>query len=109
MGLQRQDSDHGLVVVTHVGTLRGTRTSGTPPEPAQADDMINAQATGMPQDRGDHVANGLVPGGDEPIRPPRWLVPILALLIEGIRRAANRDAFPIIALQAPRIRAAGAH
>src|SRR5215211_3493335 len=49
VGLQCQDADHGLVVVTNVCALCGMNTLGNPPQPKQADHMINTQAAGMAQ------------------------------------------------------------
>ena len=59
----------------------------------------------MSQDRRDRVSKGRVRGSGEAIRPPWWLIPVLPLLVERIRRAADRDAPCITILQTPGIRA----
>src|SRR5215203_2869167 len=109
MGLERENADHGLVVVAYVSALRGSHACGNPPQSEESDHMINAQAAGMPQDRRHGVSEGRVRGSGEAIRPPWWLIPVLALLVERIRRTADRDAHRVTVLQAPSIRATGAH
>ena len=71
--------------------------------------MINTQAAGMPQDRGNHLAKWSVRGGGEAIGPPWRLIPRLALLVERIWRAANRDVLCLTVLQAPGIHATRTH
>ena len=46
-GLQHQDADERLVVVADVGTLDRTHAVGDPPEPEEADDVVDAQAAGV--------------------------------------------------------------
>src|SRR5215211_8777674 len=81
MGLERENADHGLVVVAYVSALRGSHACGNPPQSEESDHMINAQAAGMPQDRRHGVSEGRVRGSGEAIRPPWWLIPVLALLV----------------------------
>ena len=71
--------------------------------------MINTQAAGMSQNRRDRVSKRRVRGSGEAIRPPWWLIPVLPLLVERIRRAADRDAPCITILQTPGIRATSTH
>src|SRR5215213_4338282 len=71
--------------------------------------MINTQATGMSQDRGDHFTKRRVPGCGKPIGAPRRLIPSLALLVERIWRTADRDIFGVAVLQAPGIDAPGTY
>src|SRR4029450_1466456 len=39
MGLQRENADHGLMVVTNIAALSRMRTPGNPPQSEQANDM----------------------------------------------------------------------
>src|SRR5829696_10155683 len=103
MGFQSENAHHGFVVVANIGALRRMHSPGDPPEAEQTDDMIDTQAPGMAQDRGDRLAEGRVRGRSEPIRPPRRLIPVLSLLIKRIRRAAYRDFLCVTVLQAPGI------
>ena len=109
MGLQSENADHGLVVVANIGALRRMHPFGNPPQAKQTDHVIDTQAARMPQDRGDGFPEWRVRGSGEAIRPPRRLIPVLPLLVEGIRRAAYRNASGITVVQAPGICASGTH
>src|SRR4029453_1032314 len=67
--------------------------------------MINTQAAGMLQDRGDHFAKRRVPGCGKPIRAQWRLIPSLTLLVERIWRTTDRDIAGVTVLQAPGIHA----
>src|SRR5437762_2061078 len=97
------------MVVSDVGALRRSHTLRDPPKPEQSNHMIDTQPSGMPQDRGNHLSERRVSGSGEPIRPPGWLIPGLALLVEGIRWAANRDVSCVCVLQAPRVHSTRTH
>ena len=89
--LEREDPDEGLVVVAHVGASRGLLVLRDPPQPEEADDVVDADAPGVGEDRAHHVAVGPVPGLREAGGVPRRLAPVLALLGELVRRRADGD------------------
>ena len=82
LGLQHEDADERLVVVAHVGAFAGRVPFGDPPEAEQADDVVDADATGVLQDGAEHVAVGRVAELGETVGSPRRLVPVLAQLVE---------------------------
>src|SRR3954451_16679828 len=82
--LEREDAEHRFGVVPHIGAGRRTRPGGNPPEPEQAEDVVDAKTAGMTEDRGDKIAMGRVPRRSEPVRPHRRLLPVLPLLVEPI-------------------------
>ena len=51
MRLQRDDADHCVVVITHIGALCGRYALRDPPQPEQADDVVDAHPAGVPEDR----------------------------------------------------------
>jgi hypothetical protein len=63
--------------------------------------MINAQPIGVGEHGAQHVPVGGVPGGSQPIRAPRWQPPVLALLIEDIRRGTDGHPVGQYVLQRP--------
>src|SRR5829696_10319558 len=103
MSLERQDADHGLVVVANVGAFGGARTARDPPESEQPDDMVDTDAAGVPKDGGDHVAEGTISGLGQPVGAPWWLGPVLTVLVVRIGRRADRHALGVGVLQAPRV------
>ncbi len=107
--LERQDADHGLVVVADVGPCLRPGTGGDPPQPEQPDDVVDADAARVPQDRRDHRPVRRVRGLGQPVRAPRGLAPVLAVLVVGVRGRADRDALRVRVLQAPRVGAARVH
>ena len=90
--LQRQHADHRLVVVAHVGALGRRAALRDPPEPEQPDDVVDADPAGVPQHGRDQVAERRVAELLEPVRAPRRLAPVLADLVERVRRCADLDA-----------------
>ena len=89
--LAGQHADHGPVVVPHVGALVRTHPARHPPEPEQPHHVIDPQAAGVPQRGAHQVRERRVPLGGEPLRMPGRLVPVLAALVELVRRGAHAD------------------
>ncbi len=56
--LKRDDADHRLVVVAHVGAVGRRRALRDPPQPEQPDDVVDANAARVPQHGVDHARNG---------------------------------------------------
>ena len=107
--LEGEHADQRLVVVADVGALVGRAAGGDPPEPEQADDVVDPDPAGVPEHGADQVAERLVAELGEPVRPPRRLAPVLAELVVGVRRRADLDALRVDVLQPPRVGAAGVH
>ena len=59
-----------------------------------------------PQHRAHHVANRRVAGFGEPVRPPGRQAPVLALLVETVRRGTDGEPVRQLALQRPGISSA---
>ncbi len=89
--LASQHADHGPVVILHVGALVRTHPGRHPPEPEQAHHVVDAQAAGVPQGRVDQIGQRRVPPGGQPLRMPGRLAPVLATLVELIRRGPHAD------------------
>ncbi len=102
--LQDQHADHRLVVVAHVGAGPRAQSVGNPPEPEEADDVIDAQCTRMPQQTPDEIAQRGIPGPRERGREPWWLEPVLPLLVIHVRRCADRDSGRVQRAERPGIR-----
>src|SRR5664280_1756152 len=89
--LEHQDADQGLVVVADVGALTGGQALRNPPQPEEADDMVDPDAASMAQDSAQHVSIRGVAELLQPVWPPRWLAPVLAKLVVLVWRGTNRD------------------
>ena len=99
--LQRQDADQRLVVVPQVGALGRPVPLRDPPQPEQPDDVVHPHAAGRPQHRRHHVPERRVGPLGQPVRPPRRLLPVLAVLVVRVRRRADGHALREDVLQAP--------
>jgi len=71
--------------------------------------VVEAQAARVPQDVAQHRAVRRVARRREPLRVPRRLAPVLADLVERVRRCPDRDALGEQLLVRPRVRAARVH
>ena len=70
---QCDDPDHRLVVVAHVDALGRRRSLGNPPQAEHADDVVDPNPAGVPQDGRDQRPERLVAKLFQPVRPPRGL------------------------------------
>ena len=86
---RREDADERLVVVTDVRPLGRGHPLRDPPQPEEPDDVVDPDAAGVAQDGPHHVAERCVPQRGEPVRAPRWLAPVLAELVELVRRRSD--------------------
>ena len=84
--LQRDDADHRLVAVAHIRALGRRLALRNPPQPEQADDVVDPHAAGVPQHAADQGAKRPILQLVEPIRTPRRLRPVLPQLVELVRR-----------------------
>ena len=105
--LQRHDPDHRVVVVAHVGALRGRGALGDPPQPEEPDDVVDAHPAGVPQNRLNQLPKRLIAELFEPIGSPWRLRPVLAELIELVRRRPGGDAERQHILHGPGVGAGG--
>ncbi len=87
----------------------GSAPLGDPPQPEQPDDVVDAYAAGMPQHSPDQRAKRPVFLLFQPVRPPRRLRPVLAELIELVRRRTRGHAQRQHILQRPRVGAVRMH
>ena len=69
--------------------------------------MVHPDAAGVPQHGPEHVPVGGIAGFGEPARVPGRLGPVLALLVEHVRRRADADAPGQDAGEGPGVGAAG--
>src|SRR5665811_403182 len=92
MGLERENADQGLMVVTDVRALAGNLAVRNPPQPEEPDDVVDPDATGMTQGRAQHVPVWRIAELLEPVRPPRRLAPVLAQRV--VRARAGREGAP---------------
>ena len=72
-----------------------------PPQPEQPEHVVDPDTAGMAQHGAQHVAVRRVADLGQPVRPPRRLRPVLALLVERVGRRADRDAAGHHVLQRP--------
>ena len=91
VGLQGQDTDHGLMVVPDVRSHARAKTGWDPPQPEQAEDVVDTDTARMSQGRPHHLTEGLVGHVGQHVRTHRRLAPLLTGLVEGIRRGADGD------------------
>ena len=77
-----------------------------PPEPKKPENMVDSQPSAAAQHRPHHLAQRRETGLGQPVRPPRRQPPVLALLVETVRRGADAEAGRQLALQRPRVRSA---
>ena len=78
-----------LVVVPDVGPVGGVGALGDPPQPEQADDVVDADGARVPQHRAEHVPVGPVGRARQGVGTPRRLRPVLPLLVVHVRRRAD--------------------
>ncbi|CKU41133.1 Uncharacterised protein [Mycobacterium tuberculosis] len=71
--------------------------------------MVDAYRTGVPQRGLDQRAKRSVLLLSEPVRPPRWLRPVLAELVELIRRRTCGHTLGQHVLQSPGVGPVGVH
>ena len=91
MRLQRQNTNHGFVVVPYVSTHTRAETDGYPPQPEQTENMVDADATGVTQSGAHHVAERPICQIGEDVGTHRRLSPLLSSLIKSIRRRPDAD------------------
>ena len=77
------------MVVVDVGPLVGGHALRHPPEPEQAQDVVDPDPARVPQDRAQHVPERGIARLGEPLRMPRRLRPVLPLLVVHVRRRAH--------------------
>lgn len=102
--LQSEGAEHRRGVMAHVRAPVGRLARRNPPQPPQPGDVVHPDAVDMAQHAAQHVPERLVARGSEPIRTPRWQAPVLAPLVEGVRRRADVRAQCQRVLQRPRLR-----
>lgn len=107
--LEHEDPDECLVVVPHVGTLVGGTAVGDPPGAEQPKDVVDAEPAGVSQRRPQHVPERPVSEFGEAVRPPRWLVPVLAAPVEVVGGCPHRHSGGQRIAQRPRVGAVAAH
>ena len=99
--------EHRVGVVGDVGAVRRRAAVRHPPEPKKPENMVDSQPAAAAQHRPHHLAQRREAGLGQPVGPPRRQAPVLALLVETVRRCADAEAGRQLALQRPRIGAAG--
>ena len=109
VSLQREDADHRLVVVADVGARGRPGALRDPPQPEQPDHVVDPQPARVAQRRRDQPPERLVRRLGQPVGPPRWLLPVLAVLVVRVGRRADGDPGGVRLLQRPRVRAAPVH
>ena len=107
MRLEREHADHRLVVIADVRARGRPQPGGNPPQPEEADDVVDAQRAGVPQEVSDHVTQGPVRLALERVRQPRRLIPVLTLLVVHVGRCADGDPRRIHVSQRPGVRPFG--
>src|SRR5579875_3336382 len=95
------------MVVPHVGAHAGRHPGRYPPQPGQAHDVVGAQPAGAAGGRSDQVGQRPALLGREPAGMPRRQRPVLAALVELVRRGADADAGDDHVLAGPGVGAAG--
>ena len=88
--LERQDAHERLVVVAHIRPRRRGQPLRHPPHAEQPDDVVDPQATGVPQHPASRSRYGGEAGLGQPLRVQGRLRPVLADLVERVRRRADR-------------------
>lgn len=105
MRLERQDADECLVVAADVRAVGGRHPLRYPPGAEQSQDVIGPDTTRVPQRRAHHIAEGDVSQLRETIRPPRRLIPVLAVAVEVVGGAPtvtpDASASPSVQASAP--------
>ena len=86
---ETQDADHRVVVEAHEGAVARTHAGRHPPQSEEPENVIDAQAAGVTQDRAQKIAIRQVAGVGEGIGSPRRLRPVLTHLVVHIRRSAD--------------------
>ena len=103
--LQREDPDHRLVVVGDVGAVGRPVPLGDPPQPEQAQHVVDPQRTGVPHQGAQHVPPRPVGRLAQALRVPGRLRPVLALLVVLVGGGADGRAAREHVLQRPGVRA----
>jgi hypothetical protein len=107
--LEREHAEQRVAVVGHVGARARAGVLRHPPQPEQAHHVVDPQPAGVPQAAAHHVAERRVAQLGQPVRPPGRQPPVLALLVEGVRRRPDGGAQRERVLQRPGVGAAGVH
>ena len=92
LGLERQDAEHGLVVVVDIGALGGPVALRDPPQPEQTHDVVDPDAARVAEDPAQHLPPRAVAGLRQTERMPRRLAPVLALLVVHVGGGTHGDA-----------------
>ncbi len=108
-GRARERRHRRVVVIADVGAAVGGLAGGHPPQPRKAHDVVDAQAARVPQRGPEQLGQRPVAGRRQPLRVPGRLAPVLAELVEAVRRRAHGDAGDQQPRMRPGVGAAGVH
>ena len=108
-GLDRQDGEHDLVVVGHIGTVARGAAARDPPQAEQAEHMVDAQGAGVREHVVHHLTVDAVAGRLQILRTERRLAPVLSELVVEVRRGADRHAVGESFGTPPHVGAEGVH
>ncbi|CVM38658.1 Uncharacterised protein [Streptococcus pneumoniae] len=89
LGLEREHGEHRLVVVLDVRALGGAGALRDPPQAEQPQDVVHPDAARAAQHGAQHVPERGVAGLGQTARMPGVLRPVLAQLVEQLRRRAD--------------------
>ena len=87
--LECEDAEQCVVVVADIRAAGGPHTVGNPPQSEEPENVVDAEATGVPQNCPQHVAIRLIACRRESAGMPGRLIPALSLLIEPVGRSAD--------------------
>ena len=106
-GLAGQRAHGRPVVVPHVRAAVRGHALRHPPQPHQPHHVVHPEAARVPQRRPEQVQQRAVADFRQPPRIPRRLPPVLAELVEPVRRRPHADPVNDLVPVGPRVRAAG--
>ena len=104
VGLKDGDANQRLVILGDVGAVHWQSTCRHPPQPEQAEDVIDSDPAALPHHRAHHLAEGPVARLAQGIGTPGRLIPVLSELVVRIRRAADAHGHGVHVLLGPRRR-----
>ncbi len=107
--LHREDAEHDFGIVMHVGAIHGLPAFRNPPQAEQSEDVVDAHGPRIGEHAMDHVAVRLVAGTLQLDGVQRRLAPVLPLLVEHVRRRADRGALGETLGVPPYVRSRGMH
>ena len=87
---QRENAEHDVRIVMHVGAVHGLLAFRNPPQAEQAENMVDTHRARIGEHAMHHVSIHLVTGLIKGNRVQRRLAPILTLLVEHVWRGADR-------------------